>query len=217
MKDLKEVNKVDALKRNVEKQSGGEELSPMDPPDAYRPPVMDATPFEDMQPILQQLISEHKTVSAELEKFENVLIGIKKDGFTREANAAIGKFFEFLDAEIVPHHTKEDRLLFPILHKRLIEAGEHGKGPEPETAVDMMENDHIKIMQLASLVFNLIGISSRLPDQASSLMVLDFAIEHGFALVESLKLHIFREDNIVFNLAHKHLREEDFEQIHQSM
>lgn len=214
MEDLKNTNKIDPLKRIAERQSDKAEYSPMDPPDAYRPPVMDVVPVEDLEFILQHLIEEHKLVEKELDKFENTLIQIRKEGFTKESNKEIGAFFEFLDSDIVSHHSKEDRLVFPVLHRRLIEVGEHGKGPVRETAVDMMENDHIKIMQLAALVFNLIGITSRLPDQDSRLMVLDIALEHAMTLIESLRLHIFREDNIVFALAHKHLKESDFQEIH---
>ena len=42
---------------------------------------------------------------------------------------------------------------------------------------------------------------------------LDAAIEQGKALVELLKLHIFREDNVVLPMAHKYISQEEFDQI----
>ena len=115
------------------------------------------------------------------------------------------------------HNLKEEKVLFPLLHDRLLEQGEHSPGAIPETAVDMLENDHLKIMQLTTLTFSLMGISSRLTDPASSAVLVDMAVEQGNALVELLRLHIFREDNVVFALAHKYLTAEDFAEIVKKM
>ena len=46
--------------------------------------------------------------------------------------------------------------------------------------------------------FNLFGLITRIPDQSSGMVILDLAIEQSKALVEMLKLNIFREDNVVF-------------------
>jgi len=42
MIELKVINQHDPLERRIEKQHEQAELSPMDPPDAYSPPSMDA-------------------------------------------------------------------------------------------------------------------------------------------------------------------------------
>ncbi len=60
------------------------------------------------------------------------------------------------------------------------------------------------------------GISSRLKDPVSNALLIDTAIEQGLALVELLRLHIFREDNVVFPLAHKYLTENDFDKIREN-
>ncbi len=211
MIELKVINKLDPLRPNAEKQSNQEEFSPMDPPDAYNPPNISAVPYEDMHPVLQKLMDEHKLVSAELKSFEETLIELQTDGLSRAAFSKLSKFFEFFDQEVVKHHQKEEKTIFPLLHKRLLEHKEHGKGTDPITAIDMMEDDHLKILQLAAVVFNFFGMAPKLPDQNSRLLVLDTAIEQGKELVELLKLHIFREDNIVFSLAHQHISSEEFE------
>lgn len=202
----------DYLQRFVEKDTNGQtEYSPMDPPDAYKPPGMNPVPYEELSAFLRHLSDEHKTILAELEKFETALIELRKEGISKELNNKFAAFFEFLDDAIVLHHLKEERVLFPILHDRLLEKGEHSTGTIPETAVDMMENDHIKTMQLATLTFSLMGISSRLTDAASRAVIIDMAAEQGSSLVELIRLHIFREDNVVFALANKFLTKEDFD------
>jgi hemerythrin-like domain-containing protein len=110
----------------------------------------------------------------------------------------------------LPHNRKEERHYFRILHDRLIESGEHGTGDIPSTAVDLMEDDHVKFIQLAALSFNLLGLATRLRDQESRLLTFDLAYNTGRELIELLRLHIFREDETLFPLSQEILHEEDF-------
>lgn len=209
---------TDYIKRFVEKDMGDSLVySPMDPPNAYNLTAMDVVPYEDLHPILQLFMDEHKATQTKIEELEATLIEIKKEGINKERNKQLGKFFEFLDDKIVLHNLKEERVLFPFIHDRMIDNGEHGSGPIPDTAVDMLENDHIKMMELATLTFSLMGISSRLTDPVSIALLVDTAVEQGLSLVELLRLHIFREDNVVFPLAHKYLTENDFDEITKQM
>lgn len=211
--DLRNLQKADPLKRSVEKQAGAPEYSPMDPPDAYAPPGAEEIPYEAMPGFLQQLMDEHKTFRTELESFEMALVSLQENGLTREGDVddRIQDFFRFLDDEVVGHSQKEEKTLFPLLQERLLDKGEHSQGKVPTTAVDMLEDDHSKVMQLAAVAFNFLGLAVRLPDARSRAIVLDAAIEQGKALVELLRLHIFREENVVFPLAVKHLSEREFD------
>ncbi|MCF8244167.1 MAG: hemerythrin domain-containing protein [Saprospiraceae bacterium] len=211
MIELKVINQSDPLKRKAEKQTEQEEFSPMDPPDAYSPPNLEAIPYEEMHPFLQQLMDEHKTCIKGLDDFEAILLHIQEKGLDREVNGKLSQFFEFFDNNIVKHNQKEEKDLFPLLQQKLMESGEHGHGLTPVTAVDMLEDDHIKVIQLAAVVFNFFGLVMRLPDANSRLVVLDAALEQGKVLIEMLRLHIFREDNIVFVQAQQLISAEEFE------
>ena len=127
-----------------------------------------------------------------------------------EINKALGHFFAYLDSHIFIHGGKEDKLLFPPIHKRLLENGEHSNGSNPTTAVDMLEDDHSKTAQLAAIGFNFFALVSRLTDPKSQAIVMDAALEQSLALVEMLRLHFFREEKILFPLAQKHLTGEDW-------
>ena len=210
--------KTDYIKRFVEKDTGSNPAySPMDPPDAYKPQGVEPVPYEELHPVLQLFMDEHKTTLKKNEELEATLIEIRKEGITRERNKKLGEFFGFMDDKIVLHNLKEERVLFPLIHDRMIDNGEHGTGPIPDTAVDMLENDHIKMMELATLTFSLLGITSRIVDPVSNALLLDTAIEQGLSLVELLRLHVFREDNVVFPLAHKYLTAGDYEKIAHQM
>lgn len=216
--DSKVFSDTDYLKRNVEKDTDGKvEFSPMDPPGAYNPQGITPVPYEELSPFLKHLFDEHKTITAELEKFESALASIRKDGITKEVNQQLAAFFQFLDDTIVLHHLKEERVLFPLLHDKLLLKGEHSPLNSPETAVDMLEDDHIKTMQLSTLCFSLLGISSRLTDPGSRNILVDIALEQGNSLIEMLRLHLFREDNVVFPLAHQHISAEESDKMEKMM
>jgi len=106
--------------------------------------------------------------------------------------------------------------LFPLLRERLIASGEHGGGDVPTTAIEVMEDEHAKAMQLAAVVVNFLGLVFRLPDERSGMLVLDAALEQGKNLAELLRLHVFREDTIVFPLAHKLISPAEFDRMQAS-
>lgn len=203
MIELNVIDNNDPLKRRVEKQNEQEEFSPMDPPDAYLPPNLETVPYDEMHPFLQFLMDEHQTCSKELDAFESAFLQIQEKGINPMVNETLGHFFEFFDNHIIRHNRKEEKILFPFLNQRLLENGEHGHGSTPVTVVDMLEDDHVKTIQLAAVVFNFFGLVMHLPDSNSRLVVLDVALENSKVLIEMLRLHFFREDNIVFAQAHR--------------
>lgn len=208
----KKLKDEDPILRNVDKDENLEELSAMDPPDAYDKERAIGSDYENMHPFIQGLMDEHKELVDKTVTFDKALVQFKDSGyvFTKEINTAFNTFFVFFDGHIVPHNEKEERYFFRILHDRLIESGEHGTGETPETAVDLMEDDHNKFIQLATLSFNLLGLGSRLRDPESRAITFDLAYNNGIELTEMLRLHIFREDETLFPLAQQLLTEEDF-------
>jgi hemerythrin-like domain-containing protein len=208
----KSLKQTDPLNRNAEKDLELEENSPMEPPEAYDGSTVEGVPYDQMHGLLQKFTDEHKKSTEVVTSFEKALISFKEEGYklNDEINDSFSGFFKFFDNNIMDHNQREEKQLFPLLHKRLIESGESGDGDHPHTAVDMMEDDHIKFIQLASLCFNMLGLAPRLPDEGSRMFVYDVAFGNGRELIEMLKLHIYREDTILFPLAHKLISEEEF-------
>ncbi len=183
----------------------------MDPPDAYSPPRMEPVPAQELHPFLRQLREEHVSFMVELTAFEEAVLAVRKTGYTGEADARLRHFFHFFDQEFIPHSRREEAALFPLLHERLIADGEHGRAPEPATAIDVMADEHAKAMQLAAVTVNFLGLAFRLPDEKSGMIVVDAALEQSKNLIELLRLHIFREDNVVFPLAHRLISPAEFD------
>lgn len=205
------LHRVDPLHRQAEHGAASAQgLSPMNPPDAYAPPNVEPVPAEALHPFLLRFRDEHVSFMRELNAFEEAILTVQKEGYTKESDAKLRNFFGYLEREFTSHSRREEAALFPLLRERLIATGEHGGASVPATATEVMEDEHAKAMQLAAVVVNFLGLVFRLPDQSSAMVVLDAALEQGKNLVELLRLHVFREDNIVFPLAHRLISEAEF-------
>jgi hemerythrin-like domain-containing protein len=208
---IKSMKKNDPVRKIRDKDFEQIENSPMAPPEAYRMASSDSVLPEHA--ILQLFRKEHQKALQEIQEFEVAIRNFRELGyrFDKEINQAFGKFFEFFDTKILIHNLKEEKSLFPALHKRLIETGEHSHSNPPRTGIDLLEDDHVKFIQLGTLVFNLLGLGTRIPDPSSRMIVFDKAFSSGWELIELLRLHIFREDNHIFPQAAKLLSVEELD------
>ena len=208
------LNRIDPLRKQAQRGlEHGKGLSPMDPPDAYAPPNLEPVPAQALHPFLRKFMEEHVPFMQELKAFEEAIVSIQQAGYTKESDARLRHFFHSLDQMFTPHSRREEAALFPLLRERLIASGEHGCGSVPATATEVMEDEHAKAMQLAAVVVNFLGLVFRLPDEKSAMIVLDAALEQGKNLVELLRLHVFREDNVLFPLAHRLISTAEFDKM----
>lgn len=213
MIDLKQLNHTDPLKRMVEKVSGEEAFSPMDPPDAFSPPVLDKVPYEEMHPCLRRFVEEHARITNALDQFEKDLLLFKGEGWklNRGLDKKFSAFFSFMDETVTAHHLREEKVLFPVLQEQLLSDRQQRAGVYQRTAIDVLEADHITMKQHLALLFNLLALAYRLPDPTSRALTLDVAAEQGFALIELMRLHIFREENIAFPQSHRLINVDAFD------
>ncbi len=208
------LKRIDPLKKQAERgETPHAGLSPMDPPDAFAPPNMAPVPPGEMHPHLREFVEDHVAIVEQLDAFENVLAAIRKDGYTKEADGRLKEFFRFFEEKIIPHSRREETTVFRVLRERLIAAGEHGVGDDPATAIDVMEDEHRKATQLAAVIVNFIGLALRFPEEGTRLVILDAALEQSRHLIELLRLHSFREDNIIFAQAHRLIADEAFDRM----
>jgi hemerythrin-like domain-containing protein len=201
----KKLKEEDPILRNASKELDKEELSPMDPPEAYEAFKPESVDADNYHPLIQQYMKEHVAALEVMDEFEKGMLLFKELGYklNDEVNTSLRNFFSFFEKNLLDHNRREEHELFPLLNKRLIESGEHSESSEPTTAIDMMEDDHVKFIQLGALVFNMLGLAARLPDPNSRTFTYDAAYDNARELVETIRLHIYREDNVLFPLAHK--------------
>lgn len=200
------------LKRKVEKGLEEDLPSPMDPPEAYAPPSIEQIPLEKMALPLRQLMGDHEHFLKILSDFDQAFVILKQSQwvFNSETSKVFKDFFRAMDQEIATHTQREEKFLFPILREKLLAAGEHSPMAKPVTPVDVMEADHQRVEQTTSLVFNLLGLAPRMKCVEDRNFIFELAFQQGQEIVEVLKLHIYKENTILFPLAQRLLSEEEF-------
>jgi len=215
--DLKKLSKDDPLDRAAQKSADTEGMSPMDPPDAYSPPSTEDVAYDTMHPFLQRLMDEHKQLIAQMTIFEEALQQIQTDGLSKEVGQTLRNFFQFFEEKFVVHNRKEEVGLFPLLRRRLIEKGEHGTTAERKTGVDVMQDDHTRGVRLAAVACSFFGLAARLPDEQSGMLTLSSAVQQSKDLIDLIRLHIFREETILFGFANKHFSVEELDRLQASV
>ncbi len=169
---------------------------------------------EELHPLLQEFVDEHQVVLEKIKQFEEVVQAARAKGMDEERASLIHEFFEFFGDYVLVHNEREERMLFPVLQRELLERDEFQEGREKQTAVELLQSDHIKGLQLAAVSFNLFGLALRLPDPNSRLLTIDLAAEQALELTELLKMHIAREGDIVFPMAQEYISQDEFDAIH---
>ena len=210
------VTKANTVSKQEGKWLNDVENSPMDPHEEKGKLTMKK---EDASEAIKRLMAEHQSVLKVIGEFEKGIVAYKMNGYklTDEINESFSKFFKCLDEDLLPHNRREEKTLFPILNKKLLLAGEHSQGKNPITAIDVMEDDHTKFIQLGALAFNFLGLSTRMVDDRSRFFVLDTAYDTSRELIELIKLHIYREDETLFPLAQKYLSNDELLVIFEDM
>ena len=197
----------------MKNEMADDNLSPYSPPEAYNPPKVDEVPYEQMHPFLQSLMDEHKLFDEKVNLFEETIKLIEGGKVDKEIDTRLRDFFYYFDEEIRLHHLKEEKTLFGPISEKMTQNGDHSKGDGDFNAVDVLEDEHIKSIQLAAVTFNLFALFSRISDERSRIIILDAAVEQAKSLIELLKLHIFREDTILFTYAHKYLSNNELDKM----
>lgn len=193
----------------VEINDGGG-ASPYSPPEAYNPPKIDEqVPYEDLHPLLQKFTDDHRDYDNILVNFEETLAMIESGKVDKEVNERLLQFYTFFDEKVREHNLEEEKTIFPTISRIMNETGDHSKSGDFFNAIDVLEDEHTKALQLSAVTFNLFALFSRIPDERSRIIILDAAVVQAKELVELLRVHIYREDTIIFNYAHNNLSNEE--------
>lgn len=211
----------DFIKRYVGHGLEGEALpvSPMDPPKPYEAPAQEKVSYNELAAPLKILWDEHERFLKVVSAFDRALVEMKAKHWkmTQEISSALKGFFQCVDESIAPHEKMEEKALFPLLREKLLTAGESSPTDRPVTPVDVMEDEHVKIGQSVAIVFTLLGLAPRLRDEPSRDYLFEQAYGLGQEICELLKLHIYRENTILFPRAQQLLSDADFSRISDAM
>jgi hemerythrin-like domain-containing protein len=172
---------------------------------------------EEMHPVLQVFVEEQRAYLPELQAAEETLLRVQQHGPDADADRALGRFFEFLETVVLPNNRRQEKLLFALVEQRLRERGESGADDLVSAGIERLEAEHVNLIQLSALMLNFFGASGHLRDAPSQRYILEAGIEQGKALIETLRLHIDREETVFFSLAQRLISNEEFEQMKSLM
>ena len=210
---LRVLNQTEPITRDVEKGEMEEGASPFSAPDAFEPPgANQSLPYEEMHEVLQAFRDDHEGALGEMDRFEHDIENALREEDSLALAQAFKRFFEYAE-EILVHNRREEKVLFPLLAKRLVESGECSTGRVPTTAIDVLEADHLALLQSSVLALNFIALAERISDAESSQFVERSAVQQARRFVKTLRLHIFREDDVLFSLAQKLISTEEFDEM----
>ncbi len=123
-----------------------------------------------------------------LDLIETELSGAR--GFGAQATAALGRIVGMLARQFATHMTAEDALLYPWLGETL---------PESRVTLDALGADHSELRSLLSgIAEGLAKRAGRKRDEQLRVQLRDF--------VDLLRLHIRREESVVFEVADRIMR-----------
>ncbi|HJN64642.1 MAG TPA: hemerythrin domain-containing protein [Pirellulales bacterium] len=174
-------------------------------------PEQEEGTHKELHPLLQEFVDEHQAALETIEQFEAVVQATRAKGMDDDRVNLINEFYEFFGDCILGHNEREEQTVFLSLQRELLEREEFQESEKKRTAVELLHSDHIKELQLAAVSFNLFGLALRLPDPTSRLLTIDLAAEQAIELIELLKLHFSREEDIVFPMAQEYIAQDEFD------
>lgn len=141
--------------------------------------------------VTEVLSLEHQAVLKQLEVFENALQNSDEEG--------IRGTLRFFDERIVLHRRKEEEVLFPVVGGHI--GLEHGPIP---CMLDEHQMEKQRIEQIREAL-------NRWPDSHAK----EGIRAAGYAILDLLRAHISKEDNILFPLSEEVMTPEEKVDVHQ--
>ena len=169
---------------------------------------IDEIAYENMHPFLQELIDEHNVYTKKLNAFEEAIAIIESGKVDKDIDEKLRQFFSYFDEQIVSYDQEGEKYLFAKVSKKMTEA-------ENISIMGSLENDHMKSIQMAAVAFNMLALFSRIPDENSRFIILDMALKQAKELLELLRVHIYREDTMIFPYAQRNFTDEELTEIQQ--
>jgi uncharacterized protein (DUF2249 family)/Fe-S cluster biogenesis protein NfuA/hemerythrin-like domain-containing protein len=146
------------------------------------------------------LMEEHKLIVEGLHKLKDIVGQLRQRGSYAEMGADLQTLQEvshlLVEAEL--HHQREEDALFPRLY-------EHGITEPP----DIMKEEHVEFRARKRALFALVNSAAATPFAEFQKAVID----HGEFICRELESHIFKEDNILYQIALQVLTEDEWQQV----
>ena len=146
------------------------------------------------------LMEEHKIIVDGLHKLKDIVERLKSADSFEEMGTDLetlnGVSHLLVEAEM--HHQREEEALFPRLHQ-------HGITEPP----DIIKEEHVEFRAHKQALFAVVNKAAETPFEKFKGAV----TEHGEFISSELESHIFKEDNILYQIALQLFTEDDWKEV----
>jgi iron-sulfur cluster repair protein YtfE (RIC family) len=152
---------------------------------------MDKDPIKEIQDFHQEVLRQLDMLERALEKF-------REDSEADDARLSLDGFYYFVKKDLSVHLRDEEEALFPLMRMH----------EYPEREINAILNDHKDLFVSVETLRLLKGIDrSTFPE-----------IERGLCnIIETLRDHIWKEDNVIFRLASESLTPREMAEVSERM
>lgn len=146
------------------------------------------------------LMEEHKVINNTLQELKDFLVRLKERKSYEELGEDEDKLKDVAHhlVEAESHHQREEDVLFPLVEK-------HGVTEPPK----IMKMDHVEFLKRKKELYKI----SQNPRDYDFTLFKQKVDELGGYLAEQLSSHIFKEDNILYQIALQELTEDEWKEV----
>lgn len=149
------------------------------------------------------LVAEHRAVENILQELEGLIDDFLTNTEVPDAaKQALGNISDYLARDLALHIQKENQGLFPVLERYL---------PREQGPIAVMLHEHQEITQAHLDLRKGVGELDQHPSTGG--IAAAHIRDHGRWLIQELRSHLFKEENMLFPFAEARLSEEEDQEI----
>lgn len=156
------------------------------------------TRFNDQRDPIDLLVKEHDEAIESLSRLEHATEHIRTVGFSFEAFTQISKALRYIGIEIKHHNEKEEKYLFPLLER-------HTSSLQKE-----LREEHRELRRMYGKLSECVEDVEEGRIYATTVRDL---LDASRALIDHLRSHIAKENNMLFPMAKRLLTKVEFEEL----
>ena len=211
---MKKDSNLDYIERQREHGLQQQGLSPMEPPTLDQIIALKKIPEKKCR-MIERFNKDHHELLVLIKDLEGKLESINRTKqINPQAARSIANFLEFMTNDFVDHNEEEERYLFPLLEPELLKHNESNTTfGETETPVALLEAEHVQLMQLTAILDTLAHLLTKIKDDESYQIVLNQFLIQAKTTLHILKLHIEKEDKVIFIMAYNYINQDELDRL----
>lgn len=152
--------------------------------------------------------SDHQTVLGKLEKMDTIFFQLEDDptSLGETDSAFLREMVSIFDTELVVHFQREEKILFPVMERYV---------PREMGPIAIMLEEHVRIFEaIDKFRKDVNGLTS---SGGPSEEAISDMLYNARSLIETLRSHIDKEENVLLPMAESHLTQPEWAAVWRDM